>query len=314
MANSCTLAHHGVSGTLSDKYANESVTEKFFVHLDTPTRNIVSVVNSARAANSSQFPLRGEGWPANPFYGLFAKQFNVQMRNNLGTEWEVDVTYQPREPKDPDTQNDDNPLNWPPVYTLEFIEYEEAVTEAKNVDKIGDFAPGGPRDALTLGPVVNSALQEFDEGLFVPVRDAVIVITKNVATLDEVLAVDTQFLRTTNSDTIYGVGPRRFKYLGVESGGLQTANGIQYYTRTIKVQKLKTTDSVMNNVGWNYASLKDGKRILKPFTVKDDDDNDVLPSEPQFLNIYGGKPEDTDEPTVVRYRYLDEVPYQSLLN
>lgn len=308
---SCTIVANGVSGTLSRRYADESVQEKFHVRLDTPTRSVVSVCNTARLANPTQFPLRGEAWPAEPMYGLFADSFQCEMLSELGYSWHVTVTYAPLRPNESNTEGtNDNPLLWPAIYSLDWIETEVAITEGRNVEALGSAAPT-PRPALTNGPVVNAALQEFEEGIFDSRRDAVLVIQKNVATLDEVLAIERDYALTTNSDTVLGIGPRRYKYLGVESSGRQVSNGIIYYPRTIRVAILKTTDRQVNNVGWHYwTTINDVKQLVRA-KVKDDDNNKVDSAEPVFLATTGGLSVGT--PVKITYRYLTEVPYAGLL-
>lgn len=312
MANTCVIETKGVGGTLSPLYSDETITERFLVTLDTASRNLPAILNSARAANPTQFPLRGQSWPLNPGYGLYAKKFDFEMRSDMGKQWAINVSYLPLEPNEPNTEgSNDNPLLWPATYAVDWVEYEEAITKARNVEALGGSTSGAPRAANTLGPVVNGALQEFDEGIFEVVRDPVISITRNVATLDQVLSIESTYSRTTNSDTVYGVGPRRYKYLGVESGGVQTANGISYYTRTVRVQITKTTDRILNNVGWHFWYDDDGTKKLARFTVDDDDTKEKVPaSEPGFLLRTGNK---STTPETVTYRHLEEVAYAGLL-
>jgi hypothetical protein len=316
MANTCTKDIKGVSATLSPKYTDEQITEQFSVQLDNATDDPVAVYEAALAANPTQFPARGAPWPVRPTYGLFAKQINPVMESDLGKRWKVAVTYMPLEPGEPDkSEFGDDPLLWPRTYRWDWVEFEEAIAEARNVDAIGS-ASGSGRAALTLGPVVNSALQEFDEGLFETVREGVLCIRYNVATLDEVSDIEDSFSRTTNSDTVRGRGPRRWKYIGVEDGDELIANGIKYRPIAIRVQLTKTTDRKLNNVGWNYWDVDDAlvpKRV--PFQVPETANSATMQpsSEPLFLRL-DGSAADPDEAVTLTYRYLEEVPYAPLIN
>lgn len=313
MANTCRRI--GSGGSLSRRYSDEGAWEKFRVTLDTATSSIVTACNSARAANPTQFPLRGQAWPEHPTYGLYADSFDADIISETAAIWEITVRYAPLQPNESDTEgSNDNPLLWPAVFGLEWIEREVAITEARNVEAFTGV--NHSRSALTLGPVVNSALQEFDEGIFDSIREAVLVITRNVPSINDVLAIERDYGLTCNSDTVFGIGPRRYKYLGVETPGRQVANGIVYFPRVIRVAILKTTDKVVNNVGWH--NLDFGGNIVK-YKVRDVDDNGsaieppvyVDPAEPGFLTMAGGR---STTATKVTYRYLTEVPYAGLLS
>jgi hypothetical protein len=315
VATVCRLsAKDRVKGKLARKYAGESVTETFDIFLDSPTRNIVEVAQLARAANPTQFPLRGQGWPANPFYGLFADTFDLEPQSELNKIWKCTVTYTPLEPGEPNTEgNNENPLLWPSVPGLEWLEEEEAIEEAYNVEAIGSASQKGERPALTLGQVCNSALQEFEEGLFRTKRVPVITMTKNVATLGEIYKLQTDFEDTTNSDTLVAgnITPRQLEYLCVEHQSEQTANGIKYFSRTVKILLRKSTDRKLNNVGWHYWKTENGVKKLKRVTVEDEETDLPVPaSEPSFLTHAGVRAFDT---TSVTFRYLTPKTYASLL-
>lgn len=309
MANTCTKATKGVGGTLSRRYADESITERFHVGLDTASTNLPAILNAARAANPTEFPLRGQSWPANPGYGLTADSFAFEMRSDLGKQWDIVVTYTPLQSDEPDTEGtNDNPLLWPVVRQLSWIEREEAITEARNVQA---FTGAFTRPALQLGPVVNTAYEEFDEGLFRTVRRAVLNVTKNVATLDECLALEDAFADTCNDSTILGVGPRKLAYLATEVNGPQKANGITYYVRTAQIVKEKTTDRRVNNVGWHCFDNDDGvtKRRCKVKDIESGEFVDV--SEPAFLTLAGKQ---SGSAVAIDWRYLTETSYSGLLS
>lgn len=285
----------GISGTLASKYTEESITERFQIIFDAPIFNLPLIILQAHFANP-RFPDRGQSWPLFPDYGLFAKKFQLEDGGELGTHWNCSVGYEPLQPGESNTEGvSDNPLFWPPTWNLEEFEYDEVVAKGKNVQA---FSGHYPRAALTLGAFVNSFGDETEEPIVEPASDAIFVRTDNVATLNEILQVQDYYRRTCNSDTIYGIGPRRFKFLNCKSGGQQTANGISYYQRIIRVQLMKSTDRTINNVGWQYEK-DSGSEV----TQHDG-------SQPVFLTTAGKK---SSTPVTIEYRYLDEVTYASIL-
>lgn len=320
MASVTSVTKTGAEGTITADYQGQAVTETFNIFMSGDGDHDFPGLIVKAAAASALFPDLGDPWPTNAGFGLFAKSFafKVKEEKNLQSVWECTVNYLPLQPGEPSTENTStNPLGWPATYWLEWVEYEQAITKARNVEA---FTGGFTRAAGTLGPVVNTAFQEFEEGLFDTVRDAVLVVKKNVATLSDVIARNRDFQLTTNSDTVLGADPRRMKFLGADSGGKLTANGVNYYEMTTRIQVTKTTDREVNNVGWK--ELVDGQKLVnikvpKPGATPDnqgkyaDSDMEDTP-EPLFLDLAGKKK--TSGTQTITYRYLEEVPYTPLLS
>lgn len=321
MATECVLDLKASSGTLSKRYSDESVSERFRVKLDTSSRSLPAIMALARAANPTEFPLRGQAWPAAPTYGLYADNFQFTPIGNLQKDWHITVTYLPLKPGESSVEGvSDNPLLWPKAFTWEWLEREEAVLQARNVEDFGHNSEAGVRAAGTLGPLENSARQEYAESIFRTVRRGVICVTQNVATLGDVAAVEDQYADTTNSDTVYNIGPRRYKYLSVDSPGPTSANGITYHPRIIRVAIEKTTEFECNNVGWNHwVRDGDGKKWLAAVKIKETGDDGkatetlVTPPEPVFLGQLGTYGEGQPTLKTQHWRYLTEKPYASLL-
>lgn len=303
----CTFVRDFGSAELSNRYTDESISARYIITLDAASDDWPTILEQAQAISgggNTAPPLRGESWPTNPGYGLYAKRFTMRLENAENSLLRVllDVSYLPLDAGEPDPgTSPDNPLFWPAEYDIQYAEEEFVVEQAKNVEAFTG-AGGYGRPAGTLGPVTNSAGDETEEPLVDVERVAVVKIVKNVPNLDTIVSVNTNYARTTNSDNFLGAGPRRAKFIGAESGGKQNANGIIYYPMTVSVAIHKTTDRVVNNVGWNNLDF-DGKKVK--YTVNNDD-----PSSPQFLTLSGGR---TTAVTKVTYRYLDEVSYAGLL-
>lgn len=314
---SCVLDVDNYGGSLHYLYKEESIVETWKVRCDVATRNLPGLITACHNVNN-EFPLRGFTWPVSPGYGLYAKNYTFRMAQAGFKNYEIDVTYSPRTSQEPNTETSSgNPLMWPAVYALDWIEYQEAVTEAYNLEALGADTDWGQRAANTLGPVVNGALQEFEEGLFETQRDVVIHITKNVPNLATIVNYHNSYVRTTNSTSFLGAGAYQAKYLSATSGGEKFSEGFTYYPMTISVQITKSTDRKMNNIGWHHWKEKDGQKKLVKFRVNDTDkdgnllkDQWVDASEPTFLTR-GGKIGFAGG--WVTYRYLRATSYNGLL-
>lgn len=298
-----------IGGTLSRRYSDEQVSQVFNVHLSAQSEDLPTILSQAQAAGfTARVPYRGEAWPENPDYGLFADTFTFTPVDELLKWYEVAVNYVPLKSGEPDTgSNNDNPLLWPRTYRWDWVEFEEAVTTAKNVDT---FTGGGGRAALTEGPVVNPAYQEYDEGLFDTVREGVLVVRWNLASLEDVSDIEDTYSGTCNSDTVLGRPLRRWKYIGIEDGEEQTANGIKYRPVAVRIQLTRSTDRKINSVGWKHLDAAGVDLVTAK--VKDEDTGEMMPaSEPVFIGLDGKFSASAISNT---WRWLREVPYAPLIN
>lgn len=305
---SCKFHREFGEADLSYRYGNESVTGVYIIGMNAIADDWATTLAQAQALGSPNDapPQRGAAWPANPGYGLYAKKFRLRPDPNLPTQAYLTVTYEPLEPGESNPETSTNPLFWPAEYDVQYMEEEFVIEEARNVEAF--TGTNHTRTANTLGPVVNSALDETEEPLVDIERIAVVKIRKNVPSLNAIVTQNVNFARTTNSDSFLGAGARRAKFIGAESGGRQIANGIEYYPMLTSVAIYKTTDRVVNNVGWNNIDF--GGTKVK-YMVEDDETGDlVAPSAPGFLTLAGGR---STQPVKITYRYLDAVSYASLL-
>lgn len=310
---SCKLERNPIRGMFKRNYASESVVETYRIQVDAFGRDLTNILSQAiliTPVDNDPLPARGSAWAPDPFYGLYTDEYNITSWNEQQKYYAVEVSYTPIQPNESNTGEEpgsnDNPLLWPTVYDVQFIEEEYVVEVAKNVQAF--TGTNFTRAALTEGPVTNSAGDESEDPLVDVDRIAVIKATKNVASIDDIIGLNADFIRTTNSDTYVGVGPRRLKFLGCESGGRNVANGYVYYPRTVSVGIYKTTDRDLNNVGFNY--IKDGEKVRR--LVKDPETDEMVPTTtPLFLTNAGGQ---SDDATKVSYRYLEEVAYTGLLS
>lgn len=306
---SCVREREFGQASLSYKYGGESVTERFRIDMDAQSLDWPTILSQAQALGGGNTPppARGAAWPANPTYGLYAKEYQFRVDPQRVTRCYLDVQYLPVESGESNpSQSTTNPLLWPAEYDIQYIEEEFVIEEARNVEAF--TGTNHTRAANTLGPVVNSALDETEEPLVDTERVAVVKIVKNVASLNSIVSQNINFARTTNSDTFLGASARRAKFIGAESGGRQVANGIEYFPMITSVAIYKTTDRILNNVGWNNINFGGDK--VKYMVTDDETDELIEPSAPGFLTLAGGR---STSPVKITYRYLDAVSYAGLL-
>ena len=286
--------------------------------------NSHKILAECNLVNPTIFPRRGGAWPVDPLYGWYAQKFTLRRTPKKRHMLACTISFGPYPPGKPNTENSNgNPLFFPATYDLEYIENEEVITEAYNVEKFGKQTKKGERAALTKGPVTNSAHQEPDEGIIEVMQNPVLVIYKNVPDLSYLITLNNTYRKTTNSDIFLGAPIRTAKWLGAISQGEQMANGFKFYRMMARIEIKDTTDFAMNNVGFHYYRLRfGGVHELTKFQVEippaPDDPPDAPTvyedvSEPRFLNLDGEKPTD-DAPVHLHWRYLREVSYVPLAN
>jgi hypothetical protein len=262
------------------------------------------IVNPLQAIQQAQV----SGPTPLPAYGsvidgtlLFAKRFDATLADVNRMAWTITANFEPPDTGEPNANpNQPNPLLRHAVYDLQYIETEYVIEQAKNVEALtGGFG----RAAGTLGPIVNAAYRRPDEPRVDTERNAVITIERNYANLGQIMLLNETYQRTTNSDacTIGGesIAARRLKYLLTRSGGRQVEGNYEYYPGITEIEVKKTTDLILDNVGYEYFDGADLKRST------DADGNDT--AEPVNLDLAGAL--NTTSTTKITYRYLDEVAY-----
>lgn len=307
----CHIEYAGVTATLSDTYSRDVIQETYKIILNSGERSPLVVENLANAGGTNPLPIRGTLYGPAINYGLYARLFNFSMLQENGQVWRCQVTYEPLRPGEQNPQQAGDPLNQPAVYTMEFVEYEQVIAEAYNVEQHGGPFNKYYREANTFDAITNSIGREFDEPLTDVRRDAVVAVTKNVATLDELVDRQGTYAGTTNSDAWLGASVGQLKYLSVSSSGLQTRNGVDFYAMTTRVEVLpianlpsgiRGTDRRVLNIGWAYYDADE--KLVKH-----------TGSEPVNIDRETGRKKDDDAaPDILTYRYLEPVAYAPLGN
>lgn len=283
-------------------------------------------------AGNARIPEWGEQYSFNSFTDLDSYVQNISWQRKEFKEthrrWLYTLTYGPPRNTDPGVFSEPDPLLWPVLYDVDWIEEQVPLEEAAIVENLSHVG----RAADSVGPVINSAGVEFTEGLLKTIYYPVLIALKNYETLDEIVALNLAFQGTTNDDTFFGAAARKAKYLMTASGGRHEVNGQVYYPGTTRIWfKDATWDRKVLNNGWehfekvggSYVTETTGEPRLFPnaepaVEAIDAGDldaelpKDVLCGEPRNLKLDGTLLE-TDEPAIyLTYRDLGEVDYAGI--
>lgn len=302
-----TVAYKGTALDAAGDY-KDSVTRKYQVNMGSGVSNEYTALSLALAAG---LPARRAYLVGSP--QLFVSNIHGEPESAQGTIWNFDVTFSPPPSGEDDDQQNPNPLLRPPVFNVEYIETEYVVKQAKNQTAL---TGGFTRPIGTLGPIVNAAFRRPDEPIVRTRRIPVIVIEQNFPDLGVILDRNEDFQDTTNSDSITlgskTFDPRRLKFEVCRSLGKQLENDIVFYPGVTEIQILKSTDLILDNVGFHYWDAAENSYIR----AKDSEGNET--AEPVNLELDGtlkatGGVGDTGT-TTITYRDLDEVAYSDFFS
>jgi hypothetical protein len=245
----CTLQNTSVDAARDYK---DSVVYTYQADLGTVVVNPLTALAMAQSMGPTPVPARRAAL-AGSF--LFANNIRGERTSNRQV-WQFDVTFGPPPEGEDEDQQNENPLLRPPVFGIDYQDTEYVVKQARNVD---DFVcvNGQRRPPLTLGAIHNTAFKRPDEPILRTRRLPVITIAKNYADLGAIMSLNENYQDTTNSDSItlgtHTFVARRLKYELTREGGKQIENGITFFPGVTEISINKTTDLVLDNVGFDYA-------------------------------------------------------------
>lgn len=287
----------------------DSLTALYRVVYDSKPTTPYTALARARAATGTPVPPYRHQF-ASATAWMFAKEFTASQSADNDSQSVIDwtVTYSPPEGGESATVYQyQNPLDRPPVYNIQYMDREEVIDKARNVQQLshGNGA-GGNRAADTEGPIVNAAGKRPDEPLVDTTRLEVLVIQKNYPSLPSIVSRNRAFKKSTNSDAVQGYGARELRYLLTESLGVQYENGVEFWPGVTTILADDTTDLILDNVGYEYWDTVSGdwKRVV-------DADGNFM-AEPINLDLDGDEGGTTS--TTITYRYLEEKAYASLFS
>lgn len=241
--------------------------------------------------------------------GAFCQELNLNRSEKAEAQWIAAVTWQSLPPDTPDGSNPD-PLQRPALYWLEFQTVTRQVQRAWNVEAITPRA-GPSRPAGTLGPIVNAALQDYDDSIFEDDTNILLVIQKNFPNIPSILAIHNTYNLTLNNAPFLGAGIGQAKFIGLESSQPQHEGTITYYTVTVRI--------AFQNEPWYHHVVNRGYKAFtatstKPVDifVEDEAGGETKPTEPVLLTSDGQKLESGLGDTIA-YRTRNLVDYSGLL-
>jgi hypothetical protein len=299
----CTLQK--ITGT-GDRKGKHSVTHTYLYLGDSVIENPLDAI--AQAQSTGPRPAPGYGAQLTNYF-MFCQTIQADHTSERRDSWLINATFGvPESGEDEEQQEQPNPLNRPPVYDIQYIEQEYVIEQAKNVEAL--TGGGATRAANTLGPIENAAKRRPDEPIVDTERNAVVVIEKNYATLGAIMALNETYKRTCNSDSCnvggQSISARRLKYMVTRSLGRQQEGDIVYYPGVTEIELKKTTDLMVDNVGYEYWDVANSKHVR----AKDGDGEHA--ADPVNLKLDGDL--NTGAKTTITYRHLEEVAYASFFS
>ena len=301
---SCVLVPERISANLTDNY-QDTVTEVYRCIYDSVQSNIYAALMTAQQTGPNPVPTRSALYTgaSNIFARTISPTFESASREAI--LWSV--TYSPPDKGEDEQQQSENPLLRPAKYNVEYIDTERKIEKARNVQALSHAgADGANRPADTEGKILNAAGVPPDVPRMHTTRHPVLVVERNYSQLKNIVDQNESYLESTNSDAILDFGVRTLKFLVTESLGKHVENEIEFWPGVTRVEVMKTTDLVLNNVGMQYWDTDKTKLVPIPVGEKNDPT-----TEPLNLTLAGGK--GGDESTTITWRYLEEKSYATLL-
>ncbi len=324
----------------------DSTTNIYRTEFSGPETNQVVVLALQRGATiagdiTAKPPADGGQFSAATAFYLFAKTFITTPVNDNLTTWDTVVTYVEPGPGDDGSQLQANPLLRPPVFNVEFIETEYPIEQARNLVALPHGAADGSNRAVdTLGDLTNAAGKRPDEPQMDTERNAVLIIERNYPTLANIVAVNEQFKRSTNSDVVEGFAVETLQYMVTDSQGQRIEGEYTYFPGVTRIEQKKTTKRIISNTGYAFWDDDAQKFIPGRKEVLFEFGPPQIEFQPEIIEewvpipgggVWEGKDNikdlhnlkldgtkiDKDNPspeTFLEYRYLNRIPYASLIS
>lgn len=221
---------------------------------------------------------------------------------NAAQKWHVNVKWFPIEgdPED-DTTNADDPLSRPLRFHSTTEEILEIVENGWNVEEL----PFLSRAPDTYGPIVTAVGDRPGTPLVRPRKAQVLIITKNFATLAEILALQDAFVDKLNQSPFYGAPKGKAIVRDIIPSQEMFAGGTAYREAEFYIAAYrKGWNFPMVNRGFNYA--KDGAKL--PITK----DGATLVAEPELLELDGTLTPSGALGTVINWRLSEYAEFAGM--
>jgi len=221
-----------------------------------------------RVVASPIIPSKGEAHPTD-------RNALVETRNprEIGPgHWEVDVTYNPRDPQDPDP-TESNPTRKDPQIRISFQSRLVPLLAEVNGSISFEYLLGGGEFGVlrpaSEKPIVNAAGEPFDPPVMRVQSFPIIEITRNETSFNSTQAQ--KFIDSVNQQHMniagFNLPPRCAMMKGISTPGIvweTTETGLQFFyfpvTYTIHVN-METFDIVLLEHGTYYVDASDGDKV-----------------------------------------------------
>ena len=263
--------------------------------------------------------------------GIYCRTLSFGYPRQSGrTLYDVDVTWANLDPGQQPSNNIENPLLRPTIYSVErqietvAIEKAELVSPAlKNPDGTTKYTSGE-----TI-PIVNAALRPFEDTLYRDETILVFVARRNVSNYLNAIAVTQFFENTSNSDELpqFDNAPAgTLAFRSCETGEPIEEGMYSYYVQTTKIAHKKTGwDKDIANVGMVHYWNETSPGWTGPTTTYTDNETlrkfreqkqlkSLIPDEPRALTPDGFRIEEGSgtDGNYITYRDLPRVSYAAL--
>ena len=283
----CYIARSGRTATIAPKN-NHTYTETYYVKTNDeywgPGKVVFAAQGLTRTATTAPVPNTYEAYveydgmtPIFTDLGAVAMQITASQSSDDPHISAIRATYRQFQPGEDPADDVSNPLNLPVKYWIEYADKAEIVRTAVNLDNdLGQFG-GTQRLVGTLGPVVNGALQDFDEPLEEIVRRVFFIAEQPISTIQAGLDFNREFEGTMNDALWYGWAEGHAAFAGADVSQLRHLNGIPYYMMTMRIE--------INTNGFDFDAVNRG---YKWYEATGELTKEFAP-EPELLNIFGEK-------------------------
>lgn len=315
---SCKFLTNSWSASGDATFKN-SVTASWQIETDSEYDGPQQVKTGAHGTGPNPLPVEGASYS----YGndssafLFAQQWTLSPSFGSGSHgktWIFTWTYATLGDKEPGDFVQ-NPLNRPVKWESESVEFEVPMLEQTNGLKIK-----------------NRAKLEYNPPATAVRSDRVLLATKNIATLAQVLSIETQLMGTNglggkNDATWQGFAAGKVKALAPRVGGVNNENGANYYPVTFRFQvrtkrEYEAFDPGTNTPAgdkWTLDLIERGNYVLTqpPTQVRvvpmDEQTPGVTLPPPYLLDIDGTHLPQNSDPIATAWDIYEDVDFGAIL-
>lgn len=307
----CEITRNGVRIQESKRWA-QTYSARYRIITDVPLGPI-AVQTASRIYGNTPVPYKGDAYNVHGEIdpASFALDFSWELDPQNRNRWYCDVVWRPPDPREiVANYTQPNPLQRTVIKWIDFEETTEVVQEAKNITNLGHLNP--PRPVGTLGPIVNTAGQLFDDFRERPDARPVLIIQRNYPSLASIIALHNTYYRKLNQDVYEGAAAKTLWVRRITASPPIFENGFQYFQGTIHI--------AYDPRGWKHRIVNRGLAYLEAGKLIDFDKGAGAAagtghnfSEPILLNSTGGRlPPGASSGITVEYEWGDTTSFANI--